>query len=68
MKSSNLQSDLLWHALSLIGEHHGVTVTTAFLAGMLPQLKLLQDSKTHFIKHLPKWIIYFCYNDYSSWG
>lgn len=49
VKRSHLQSDLLWHALSLIGEHHGVTVTAAFLACMLPQLELLQQN--HFINH-----------------
>lgn len=36
LQRTHLQSDLLWHALSLIGEHHGVTVATAFLASVLP--------------------------------
>lgn len=48
-KSSHLQSDLLWHTLSLIGEYHGVTVAAAFLASVLPQLKFLQDTEINQI-------------------
>ena len=43
---THLESDLLRHTLSLVGQHDRVTVTTAFLARMLPQLKLLEGKST----------------------
>lgn len=42
---THLKADLLWHALCLVGEHHGVTVAPALLTSMFPQLKLLKRTQ-----------------------
>lgn len=42
---ADLESDLLRHSLCLVGQHHGITVTPAFLARVLPQLKFLRERK-----------------------
>lgn len=39
----HLQSDLLGHPLSLVGQDDWVTVATSLLACVLPQLKLLRE-------------------------
>lgn len=44
-QAADLEPDLLGHALCLVGQHHRVTVTAAFLPRVFPQLKLLQAAK-----------------------
>lgn len=45
---SYLESDLFWHTFSLVSQNNRITITTSFLACMLPQLKLLQDRNLLF--------------------
>lgn len=42
----HLQSDLLGHPLSLVGQDDWVTVATSLLACVLPQLKLLRERES----------------------